>query len=40
MKRKPFDLTLDGMKVVEERFGSGQMPPPFMLRSAEVMKAS
>jgi 5-methyltetrahydrofolate--homocysteine methyltransferase len=34
------DLLLDGMKVVGELFGSGQMQLPFVLQSAEVMKAS
>ncbi|HEY3329350.1 MAG TPA: methionine synthase [Capsulimonadaceae bacterium] len=31
---------LDGMKVVGELFGSGQMQLPFVLQSAEVMKKS
>lgn len=31
---------LDGMKVVGELFGSGQMQLPFVLQSAEVMKRS
>ncbi len=31
---------LDGMKVVGERFGSGQMQLPFVLQSAETMKAA
>ncbi|MEX1274793.1 MAG: methionine synthase [Bacteroidota bacterium] len=31
---------LDGMKVVGDLFGSGQMQLPFVLQSAEVMKAS
>src|SRR5581483_4573721 len=31
---------LDGMKTVGELFGSGQMQLPFVLTSAEVMKAS
>ncbi len=31
---------LDGMKVVGELFGSGQMQLPFVLKSAEVMKAA
>ncbi|MGW7300269.1 methionine synthase [Streptomyces sp. NPDC054829] len=31
---------LDGMKVVGELFGSGQMQLPFVLQSAEVMKAA
>jgi 5-methyltetrahydrofolate--homocysteine methyltransferase len=34
------DLLLDGMKTVGELFGSGQMQLPFVLQSAEVMKAS
>ncbi len=34
------NLLLDGMKVVGELFGSGQMQLPFVLQSAEVMKAS
>ncbi len=33
-------VLLDGMKVVGELFGSGQMQLPFVLQSAEVMKAS
>ncbi|TWT45313.1 Methionine synthase [Phycisphaerae bacterium RAS1] len=41
---KPLDiinnLLLDGMKVVGELFGSGQMQLPFVLKSAEVMKAA
>ncbi|MFK7883009.1 MAG: methionine synthase [Phycisphaerales bacterium] len=32
------DHLLEGMKVVGERFASGQMQLPFVLRSAEVMK--
>ncbi len=32
------DHLLDGMKVVGELFGSGQMQLPFVLQSAEVMK--
>ncbi len=32
------DLLLEGMKVVGELFGSGQMQLPFVLQSAEVMK--
>ncbi|MFJ3196175.1 methionine synthase [Streptomyces griseoviridis] len=32
------DTLLDGMKVVGELFGSGQMQLPFVLQSAEVMK--
>ncbi|WJI28498.1 methionine synthase [Thermosynechococcus sp. B3] len=31
---------LDGMKVVGERFGAGQMQLPFVLQSAETMKAA
>src|SRR3974377_1723961 len=31
---------LDGMKVVGELFGSGQMQLPFVLQSAEVMKSA
>ncbi|MGH3746589.1 MAG: methionine synthase, partial [Micromonosporaceae bacterium] len=34
------DLLLEGMKVVGELFGSGQMQLPFVLQSAEVMKAA
>ena len=34
------DLLLAGMKVVGELFGSGQMQLPFVLQSAEVMKAA
>lgn len=34
------DLLLEGMKTVGELFGSGQMQLPFVLQSAEVMKAS
>ncbi|CAA7614978.1 Methionine synthase [Candidatus Terasakiella magnetica] len=41
---KPLDiinqLLLDGMKVVGELFGSGKMQLPFVLQSAETMKAS
>jgi 5-methyltetrahydrofolate--homocysteine methyltransferase len=33
-------ILLDGMKVVGELFGSGKMQLPFVLQSAEVMKAS
>ena len=40
----PFDIIntilLDGMKVVGELFGSGQMQLPFVLKSAETMKAA
>ncbi|MFE9427002.1 methionine synthase [Kitasatospora sp. NPDC006697] len=32
------EVLLDGMKVVGELFGSGQMQLPFVLQSAEVMK--
>jgi 5-methyltetrahydrofolate--homocysteine methyltransferase len=34
------ELLLEGMKVVGELFGSGQMQLPFVLRSAETMKAA
>ncbi|GAA4067991.1 methionine synthase [Actinomadura miaoliensis] len=34
------DVLLDGMKVVGELFGSGQMQLPFVLQSAEVMKTA
>ena len=34
------DHLLEGMKVVGERFGSGEMQLPFVLQSAEVMKAA
>ena len=34
------DILLEGMKVVGELFGSGQMQLPFVLQSAETMKAS
>ena len=34
------DILLDGMRVVGELFGSGQMQLPFVLQSAEVMKAA
>ena len=34
------DILLDGMKVVGELFGSGQMQLPFVLQSAEVMKTA
>ncbi len=45
MKRyKPLDIVntflLDGMKVVGELFGSGKMQLPFVLQSAETMKAA
>ncbi|MBD2093026.1 methionine synthase [Microcoleus sp. FACHB-1515] len=43
-KYKPLDIIntflLDGMKVVGELFGSGQMQLPFVLQSAETMKAA
>ncbi|QEL19690.1 methionine synthase [Limnoglobus roseus] len=43
-KHSPIDIInkilLDGMKVVGELFGSGQMQLPFVLQSAEVMKAA
>lgn len=34
------NILLDGMKVVGELFGAGKMQLPFVLRSAEVMKAA
>jgi 5-methyltetrahydrofolate--homocysteine methyltransferase len=34
------DVLLEGMKTVGELFGSGQMQLPFVLQSAETMKAS
>jgi 5-methyltetrahydrofolate--homocysteine methyltransferase len=34
------EILLDGMKTVGELFGSGQMQLPFVLQSAEVMKAA
>lgn len=34
------DILLDGMKVVGELFGKGEMQLPFVLQSAETMKAS
>jgi len=34
------DILLDGMKTVGELFGSGRMQLPFVLTSAEVMKAA
>jgi 5-methyltetrahydrofolate--homocysteine methyltransferase len=41
---KPLDIInaplLDGMKVVGELFGSGEMQLPFVLQSAETMKAA
>ncbi|WP_320667710.1 methionine synthase [Prochlorococcus sp. MIT 1307] len=43
-KYKPLEIInqylLDGMKVVGELFGSGQMQLPFVLQSAETMKAA
>jgi 5-methyltetrahydrofolate--homocysteine methyltransferase len=43
-KYSPLDiinnLLLDGMRVVGELFGSGQMQLPFVLQSAETMKAA
>ncbi len=43
-KYKPLDIINDhllaGMKIVGELFGSGQMQLPFVLKSAEVMKAA
>ncbi|MFO0852489.1 MAG: methionine synthase [Gemmataceae bacterium] len=43
-KYTPIDIInkilLDGMKVVGDLFGSGQMQLPFVLQSAEVMKAA
>jgi 5-methyltetrahydrofolate--homocysteine methyltransferase len=43
-KYSPLDIInrilLEGMKVVGELFGSGQMQLPFVLQSAEVMKAA
>ncbi len=43
-KYAPLDIInshlLDGMKVVGELFGSGQMQLPFVLQSAETMKAA
>jgi 5-methyltetrahydrofolate--homocysteine methyltransferase len=42
--RSPLDIIndnlLEGMRVVGELFGSGQMQLPFVLQSAEVMKAA
>lgn len=44
LSRKPLDIIndvlLDGMRVVGELFGSGQMQLPFVLQSAETMKAA
>jgi 5-methyltetrahydrofolate--homocysteine methyltransferase len=34
------DILLEGMKVVGERFASGEMQLPFVLQSAETMKAA
>ena len=34
------NILLDGMKVVGDLFGSGQMQLPFVLQSAEAMKAA
>jgi len=34
------EILLDGMKVVGDLFGSGEMQLPFVLQSAEVMKAA
>lgn len=34
------DYLLEGMKVVGERFGAGEMQLPFVLQSAEVMKTA
>lgn len=34
------DHLLEGMKIVGERFGAGQMQLPFVLQSAEVMKTA
>ncbi|MBI3006009.1 MAG: methionine synthase [Ignavibacteriales bacterium] len=43
-KHSPLDIInnvlLDGMKVVGDLFGSGQMQLPFVLQSAEVMKSA
>ncbi len=43
-KYKPLEIVnevlLDGMKVVGELFGSGEMQLPFVLQSAETMKAA
>src|SRR5258707_11073718 len=44
LTNKPLDIIntilLDGMKVVGDLFGSGQMQLPFVLQSAETMKAA
>jgi len=34
------NILLEGMKVVGDLFGSGQMQLPFVLQSAEAMKAA
>ena len=34
------EILLDGMKVVGDLFGSGQMQLPFVLQSAEAMKTA
>ena len=34
------DVLLDGMKVVGELFGTGEMQLPFVLQSAETMKTA
>src|SRR5690606_37200869 len=34
------DVLLDGMKVVGDLFGAGEMQLPFVLKSAETMKAA
>src|SRR5690606_28486223 len=34
------DVLLDGMKVVGDLFGKGEMQLPFVLQSAETMKAA
>ncbi len=43
-KHSPLDIIniflLDGMKVVGELFGAGKMQLPFVLQSAETMKAA
>lgn len=43
-KHKPLDIVnkflLDGMKVVGDLFGAGEMQLPFVLQSAETMKAA
>ncbi len=44
LTRRPLDIVndilLDGMKTVGDLFGAGQMQLPFVLQSAETMKAS